>query len=286
MRVNLMVQPIRSLSAALLVAIGVAARIASAASETAAAAADGRDAHPALPGTTNEGSSATTTALTLFSTQPLSLGLFGNQTASPGLELSPEPRTLSELKRQLVRAMDGNDYERALQLADIGLANTPWDTDLLRVKGVALAKLHRYEPAIAAFKDALLAGGKDEDLICSLAELILIAGEVRDYRALKSDYKSVIEGAYGGLLVKYFDVLEAYRTGDDNQVRTAAVKLLTALPATGDIRLRNWEFSELQYAMGRQPASEKKTILLTVVRVLSGHLEREEGLQKVRQKAE
>ncbi len=285
MRVNSMVQPVRYLGVALLVTVGGVTRIAFAAGETAAAA-EGRDAHPTLSGTTNQQPSATTTGLTLFSTQPLSLGLFGNQTASPGLELSPEPRTLSELKRQLVRAMDADDYKRALELANMGLANTPWDTDLLRVKGVALAKLHRYEPAIAALKDALLAGAKDEDLICSLAELILIAGEVRDYRALKSDYKSVIEGAYGGLLVKYFDVLEAYRTGDDNQVRAAAVKLLTALPATGDNRLRNWEFGELQYVVGQQPASEKKTILLTVVRVLSGHLGREEGLAAVKRKAE
>jgi hypothetical protein len=272
MRVNSMLRPIRYLSVALLVAIGWAT------------GATGETNAPA--GATNELPSVTATGLTAFSAEPLSIEMFGGRTPLTGPATPEGPRTIQELRQRLVRAMDAKDYTTALELANAGLVDSPWDVGLLTAKGIALAKLHRYRTAIATFKEALLTEPDNEELVTGVAELTLIAGEVRDFQTLKMQHASVIEGAYGGLLAKYFDVLEAYRTGDENQVRAAAVKLLTALPATGDSRLRNWEFEELLYVTGQQPASEKKTILLTVVQVLSGQMGRDEGLAAVRGKPE
>jgi hypothetical protein len=228
---------------------------------------------------TSDDSGASTTDVVAFRVRPLTLNLLEYFAPSdPAMAVTPL-QTSVEIKQKIVHARNAKDYVSVLEYAEIGLTDSPWDLQLREAKGIALAKLHHYRAAIAVFQDAVLMETNDVDLVTSLAELLLINGEVGEYQALKLKHKAMIESAYDGLLSKYFDVLGAYSLGNEDQLRSNGVALLTALRSTGGSRLSNWDFEELLYVTRGQQPSRKKILLLTVVRVLMGELERDRGIQ-------
>jgi hypothetical protein len=213
-----------------------------------------------------------------FTVGPLTLNLLDTGTASESTTIG-SGQTSGDLRQRIDRARNAKQYAVVLGYVEIGLKESPWDIGLQEMKGIALAKLHRYRAAIAVFRDALIMQTNDQDLVTSLAELQLINGEVDGYHTLKLEYRAMVESAYEGLLTKYFDVLETYNAGNEEQVRMAGVKLLMALPSSGSSRLSNWDFEDLLYVTGGQPPSRKKSMLLTVVRVLMGELQRDRGIE-------
>ena len=230
-------------------------------------------------------SEETSTKVAPFQVNPLKLPnkrLVTYDVPPPELANLP-PQTVTDLKLRLVKAVDDGEYETALGFANSGLELDPLDFSLLKMKASCLAKLHRFRASIAAYRAALVVQPKNVNAVVSLAELLLITGEVGEYRSLKAECVTEIESAYTGLPSKYFDVLEAYYAGDERQLRASGTRLLAALPSGKDSQMRNWDFDELLYVTGQQPPSRKKVLLLTVVRVLMGELGRDEGLQMLKE---
>src|ERR1043166_131510 len=165
-------------------------------------------------------------------------------TVSYGLVMTV-PQALAELKEKIQLSIAAKDYKSALDYTMTGLRVSPSDFQLLSSKAIALAKLHQYPAAIAAVKDALVVEPINPDAIYGLAELLLIAGQIDEYRAFASQHAAQIDGAYDGALGKYFSVVEAYQTKDKDQFRRIVTRSLTALPSRTGAFLRGWEFDEL-----------------------------------------
>ena len=204
--------------------------------------------------------------------------LTGDVFAVPPVTL---PQAMDDLKQKIQIAIAAKDYESALNYATAGLRVAPEDGQLLSAKAVALAGLHQYTPAIATLRELLLTQPTNEEAVCGLAELLLISNRVDEYRALASVYKAQIGAAYSGVLAKYFAVLEAYQTVDQQKFRAVVTETLGAFPAKQQRLVPGWQFGELLYALSKQPNSPKKTMLLTFVRVLQGEMARDEAVRVV-----
>jgi tetratricopeptide (TPR) repeat protein len=143
-------------------------------------------------------------------------------------------------------------------------------------------KLRRFHEAIDAFNEALLPEPNDLAIVYNIAELLLITGQISEYRTFASKHKEQIEAAYDGVLSKYFALLEAYPTGGDEQLRDIAIRSLTALPVRRGPLLGDWGFEELLSVVSEQPDSPRKTMLQMFIRVLTGEVSRDEAIKKVR----
>jgi tetratricopeptide (TPR) repeat protein len=216
-------------------------------------------------------------ATNLFSVSPLTLK--GDAGVAP---LGGLGQTTAELEAKVRRYFEARDYKRALDYAITGLESDPKRRPLLEVKAIALAKLGRFSDAVAARKDILPVGTEDVYDMDGLGELLLMANQIDEYRAFLSKYKTQIEGAYGGALLKYFSVLEAYQTGDPAQFRRVVTQSLTALPSKQGRLLGDWEFDELHTMISSHPDSHQKRMLLTFVRVLTGELSRDRALEAIK----
>jgi tetratricopeptide (TPR) repeat protein len=193
-------------------------------------------------------------------------------------QLPSMPQTIGELAQQLRAALESKDYTTALEYANVGLRTIPGNVELLTAKAVALTRLHRFPSAIAAAKDVLAVEPNNLDAAFSLAEILLITNRIDDYRALASKYKSQIDAASDGVLAMYFSVLEAYQTGDKNQLRGIVTQCLRALPSRTGTILRGWDLTDVHSEIAQQPDSPKRTMLITFIRVLEGEISTSQAL--------
>jgi tetratricopeptide (TPR) repeat protein len=172
----------------------------------------------------------------------------------------------------------------ALQYANSGLEVSPKDPQLLTAKAIALVKLHRLPEAVAAYKDLLAAQPDNAKIVCDLAELLLITGQVEEYQALLAKHKSQIDTAYDGVLTKYFSVLEAYQTKNQDEFREVVIQTVAAFPSTTGPVLRGWDFDELLAVISKKSDYRKKSVLTTFVDVLAGKVSRENALKTIKEK--
>lgn len=214
----------------------------------------------------------------LFSIPPLTL--------TSKVMVAPSPRgppTVGELVQQLRAALESKDYAMALECAYVGLETIPGNVEFLTAKVVALTKLHRFPSAIAAQKEVLAVEPNKLEMVYNHAELLLITKQIDEYRALVSKYKPQIDQAYDGVLSKYFSVVVAYQTDDQDQFRRVVTETLTGLPAKRGPLLGDWGFDEPLSVIRSQPDSTKKTMLLTFIRVLTGQINRDEALKTIKE---
>jgi tetratricopeptide (TPR) repeat protein len=226
------------------------------------------------PQATNQAGSASTDPFAISS-----ITLTGSVLAAPPASL---PQAMAELKQKVQLSMAAKDYETTLNYATIGLRANPLDVQLLTAKAIALTKLDRLPAAIATLQTVLAVETNDMNIVNGLAELLLITNRTDDYRALVSKYKPQIETAYGGVVTKYFSVLEAYQTESEDKFRGVVTQALSGLPAKQGSLLPGWEFDDVLWVLSHQPASPKKGMLLTFVRVLAGEVSRDEALKTIK----
>ncbi len=196
------------------------------------------------------------------------------------------PQTLEELKLRLGAALSSKNYRAALEYASIGLTaiGTPEVEGLfLRAKAVALIRLHRTADAIATLKYALVMQPDDSAIVYDIAELLLITGQIDEYRMFESKHKELIDCAYDEVLAKYFSALEAYQTQDEDQFRGTVIRLLASLAPQKEAMLHDWTFDGVLSEISLQIPSRKNAMLELFVWVLMGEIEQEEALKMIKE---
>jgi hypothetical protein len=189
---------------------------------------------------------------------------------------------LAKVKETIQAALESKDYKTALDFAIIGLKVSPVDFQLLGAKAIALTRLHRLPEAIAAHRDALAVEPDNINAVCGLAELLLITGQIAEYRTLVAKYKPQIDTTRDGVISKYFSVLEAYWAEDKNRLRSVVTQSLKALPSRKGSPAGDWGFDEVSLMISQQPASPKKVMLAIFLRVLKGEVSRDVALQAIK----
>ena len=199
-------------------------------------------------------------------------------------EVSPiiPAQTLAELKWRIQAALDSKDYRKALEYASADLVGSPEEQMLLlKAKAVAYAKLGRLPDAIATLQYVSIMDPLDFDAVDNIAELLLLTGQVEEYRAFVAKHKDHFAVAYDGFLMKYFSALEAYQTDDMTQFRQSVTSLLQSLPVKKEPLLAEWSFSQLLATTALQPPSRKKAVLMTYVSVFMGDIDSKAALAHV-----
>jgi len=190
------------------------------------------------------------------------------------------PQSLAELKWRLKYALDAKNDRAALEYSTVSLIGSPEEErQLMRAKAVALVKLRRIPDAIATLKYVLIMEPNDTALVDNVAELLLITGQISEYRTFASKHKERIDRAYDGVLSKYFSILDAYQSEDEDQFRATAARLLASLPAKNEPLLAGWTFDDLLEATSKQPGTHKRAMLMNFVLVLMGDLSRDDALK-------
>ncbi len=186
--------------------------------------------------------------------------------------------TLVELRQAVQTALDSKRYKTALEYTTFGLAASPKDLQLLAAYATALIRLQRFPEAIAAVKDVLAVDPANPDAVNNLAELLLITGQIDEYRTFMSQHKLQIDAVRGGMLSKYFLVLEAYHTSDTEQFRAVVTQVLKSLPAQAGTFLSDWSFAELFSVVSQPPDSPKKSLLRVFIAALTEEVRRGDAL--------
>jgi tetratricopeptide (TPR) repeat protein len=191
-------------------------------------------------------------------------------------------QTLEELKGKIQSAFELKDYGKVLEYTSVDLVGSPEvQILLLKARALALAKLGRLPDAIATLKYISIMDPGDLDVLDNIAELLLLTGQLQEYREFSANHKQRLDSAYGGFLQKYFEALEAYQTDDAPKFRETIIGLLQSLPAGKHPVMKDWSFSQLLSATNSQPPSRKKVVLMTFISVLMGDLDRNEALARI-----
>lgn len=181
-----------------------------------------------------------------------------------------------ELQEKISSLMQSKNYQRALEYVAAALALDPDNTILLDQKATSLWKLNDLEGAILTYKELLKYDPENKGAMANLLELFLLAKRIPEYQDLYGKNSSWVDQKDDRRLTMYFDLLQKYQLGKEEEMETLMSQNMASLSAEKDKPI-GWQFGDVTRFLDSRPDSRGKTLLKAFVGFLGGSISKNDA---------
>lgn len=178
-------------------------------------------------------------------------------------DIARQNRAIRSLKPILrARALvDKKDYRRAEVFIDFALRIDPESDAALYLKYWCLIETGRTSASIQLLEKLQKMYPSDPDTVVNLLESYLLTGQLEKYRDRAECWQDLLR-AYdemeNGLLIKYFDALRFYMSGDFQSMTQVITSTLDSLESAKEPVDFDWDFLEVRAVLASKPENDAR----------------------------
>ncbi len=186
-----------------------------------------------------------------------------------------------ELQEKIASLMIDKNYQRALEYVAVALDLSPDNMVLLKQKAHCLWRSNDLAGAAAIYAKIFSLEPSDTDALINSLEIYLISNRIDDYEPLVKKHAEQIKTRENDeYLIQYFEALKNYQLEDIKRMKGIIEENLKKYKA-GKLKRLNWDFTDVISYLSTKPIDNNKTILLLLINVLKGDLDRDDALKKI-----
>lgn len=186
-----------------------------------------------------------------------------------------------EVQEKISAFIKGNNYSRALEYAAVALDLSPDNIVLLSQKAISLWRLNDLAGAAVIYDKLFNLDTTDTGHLLNLLEIYLISNRLDDYESLIRKHVQLIQARPDSEhVLPYLNILKYYQLGDLGKMKEVA-KNIAEKCSPGKAKRNKWDYSDVSRYLETKPADEKKDLLMLLINLLHGNLDRDEALKKI-----
>ncbi|MBA5640262.1 hypothetical protein H3H37_24665 [Duganella sp. LX20W] len=190
---------------------------------------------------------------------------------------------LLELTEKIGGLVQNRHFDWALEHIKTAMEIDSEFPPLLKLKAITECGLKDYRAGIISYRQAFDKDKKiDTGSLLNCMEVILLFGDVSEYREMYNKYKAVVDAAHSGFIAKFFEAICCIRNNDLFSLKASMRPVVESSPPGNSSKLGTWNLSEVDEYVELMEDGELKDVGLKFLKFFVGQESRETLLELLR----